>query len=198
MRVIEERRPGDTIALFFSGYSKEDKEECVFEWRKTAEELGISYVLAMDDRAEWYLGCLDEAVVKLRPIVESGKAITIGVSMGGFGALLLGHFLGCPSLTFVPQTNIKTDFMKRIKDDRWHDRLEEINKNHPKYADLSFIEGPQHHIYYSKRMPQDAAHAEQMRVSLHPEDHNEHNLARHLKKQGRFKEIIEFHVRGLT
>lgn len=198
MRIIEEKREGDIVAVFFSGYSKEDKEECVFEWRKTAEELGVSYVLVMDDRAAWYLGCVQEAVDKLNPIIENKKAIAIGVSMGGFGAILLAHLLKIPSLTFVPQTNIKTDFMKKIHDDRWHDRLSEINNKHSQYFDLSFIEGPQHHIYYSKNMPQDAAHAEQMRVSLYPEDHNEHNLARFLKKQGRFKEIIEYHVRGLA
>lgn len=198
MRIIEEKREGDTVAVFFSGYSKEDKEECVFEWKKTAEELGISYVLVMDDRAEWYLGCALEVVDRLRPVIENKKAIAIGVSMGGFGAILLAHLLKIPSLTFVPQTNIKTSFMKSINDDRWHDRLEEINKKYPLSLDLSVIEGQQHHIYYSKKMPQDAAHAEQMRVSLHPEDHNEHNLARFLKRQGRFKEIIEYHVRGLA
>jgi len=87
--------------------------------------------------------------------------------------------------------------MKKIDDNRWKARLEEVNKNHS-LLDLSFIRGSQHHIYYGKQMPQDTAHAERMNVSLHPEEFNDHNLPKYLKGQGRWKSLIESHIRGIA
>jgi hypothetical protein len=54
--------------------------------------------------------------------------MTIGLSMGGFGALLYGGLLRADfTYAIVPQTDLRTEYLDRIGDARWPRKLAELN-----------------------------------------------------------------------
>ena len=91
----------------------------------------------IDAYQHWYNGSIlgfskdiAETVLHLREqIARSGadRVITIGSSMGGFGALLFGSLLGAEvAIAYAPQTCLDLDWLSSIKDERWVPKMKEV------------------------------------------------------------------------
>ena len=185
----------DMLCIFFSGYGDTNKEEAIFEWKKSTKNLPINKIFMLDEKREWYHNCIDEAMGYLKPRIEGKKAVTFGVSMGGYAAILFGHLLGCGSVSFGSQTSLTNDKNIKLKIG-WSKKVAGIKgwTKYPQYLDLKFIEGKQHHLYYSKDCEMDKGHAERMNVSLYPYPFDRHGLGAYLKKTGELPIIINKHI----
>ena len=106
-----------TCFVSFASMGEGDPHGCHFEWRKTLhEELRISTVLMRDPTYQWYqsgvsgIGDIPATVQYVRALKDRWRVITVGVSMGGFGALLFGILAGVPEIiALAPQTILGSD-----------------------------------------------------------------------------------------
>lgn len=146
-----------------------------FEWQRSLESLPVNYVLLRDDDTSWFHFCFDQ-------VIDLGKpSLTIGMSMGGYAALMFGAFWNVPVIALCPQTFIGRKTKERLGDSRWKFYLEKVWKHsaYPELFDLD-LEGPQYHVFYCREHRGDALNAERVRGSLHPIDCNQHNVAESL------------------
>lgn len=192
-----EDNDSDITYIFINGYKNDAKEQLRFEWEKSTADLPVNRIFVIGTVIRWYHDCLDEIIPVLKERTQGKKVLVIGSSMGGYGALIAAHILRCSSLTFGPQTIITRDFLKM--DPRWESALRKVNDMtaHPEWLDISYIEGDQHHIYYSSLVPLDVVHATRMKCKLFPEPHNSHNVAGKLKEDGRLKAILAARMNDL-
>ena len=115
-----------------------DPQGCHFEWRDPLMNLGASVVLVRDPQYQWYqagiggIGDVAASVEYVRSLKRRcEKLITIGVSMGGFGALLFGILAEAHEVVaLAPQTIIGTDT-------RWQGNWPQI-RNRP-YPDIAAL-----------------------------------------------------------
>lgn len=179
----------DIAIVFLSGYGDFEKEQRQFEWERLSSDFNVKRIFTKDLMRAWYHDCLDKIFPMLQRETVGKKVLMVGASMGGYAALLLGHLLKCGSISFAPQTNIKTDFEQNR---RWEKQLATVNEitDTPEYLDLGFVEGEQHHIYYSINNYLDKLHAERMNVKLFPVKFHGHNVAKFLKDEGKLQEIL--------
>ncbi len=186
---IEENN-SNTLLILFSGYGNEIKDESQFEWNKITSDLLASRIFFMDTEMDWYHKHIDEVRSILKPLSQDKRLIMMGVSMGGYAALLFANLFNGESISFGPQTNIN----KSVDYDmRWFGRISKINEwtSYKDYLDLSFISGKQHHIYFGMNNKPDAAHAQRLNVCLHPQKFEGHAIAQWMKKNNLLKKVIE-------
>ena len=137
MDVEEHFRDTPVCFVSFASMGEGDPHGCHFEWRATLhDQLGISTVLIRDPQYQWYqsgiggIGDIPASVEYVRSLKRRcEKLVTVGVSMGGFGALLFGILAEAPEIiALVPQTEIG-------RDPRWRDSWPLIKKvNEPAIA----------------------------------------------------------------
>ena len=127
------------------------------------------------------------------------RAVTTGVSMGGYAAILFGVLIGAERIiAFGPQTRIDRNVFTRFAGTD----AKEVKYNFKsQYADLArlFEETPfsgRVDIYYSTRSGFDEKHAKYLehvpQVSLHALDSDDHNSAAILKEQGLLTGLYRF------
>jgi hypothetical protein len=185
-----------------------------FEFLRSLNGMPCDQLFLRDFHQAWYHHGVDEQITSLPQLLDAlkdfvhrqsyQKVIVMGNSMGGYGALLLGHFLKADTvLAFAPQTFINTRLRWWHGDRRWKDQLAAV------YA-LPNVESSQfdlkrvlkvgngktrYHIYYSPEDALDSIHAQRLKnepgVSLHPIDHGAHEVVRVLRDQGTLHQIIQ-------
>jgi hypothetical protein len=164
----------------FSGVGA--KKRSHFEWKNTLDKLPVDYVLFRDDDTSWFHFCFDQ-------VIDFGKPdLTIGMSMGGYAALLFGAYWNVPVMAFCPQTFISQKTKQKLKDSRWEGYLARVWKD-SKYPDLFDLdlEGSQYRVFYCKHHKADALNAERIRGDLHPIDCGQHNVAESLNLDDLFR-----------
>lgn len=127
----------------FASMGEGDPHGCHFEWRKTLhDDLGISIALLRDPLYRWYqegaagFGSVRSTANYIRSLTRRFYVVTIGVSMGGFGALLCGLLAEVPEIVaLVPQTMLG-------EDPRWRDNWPSVtHRPYPRIKPLLPIYG---------------------------------------------------------
>lgn len=143
-------REGPCIAVLNSRVAKR------FEWFHTLQDMKMSALHVIDEAFLWYHGCADE----VRPLLDKHKpSLIVGVSMGGYAALLLGALHGIKARAFGPQTTLIAGW-----DKRWTPEWETIKATtkHPEWLDLLNLD-IKGDIYYCLGSQQDVQHARRLK-----------------------------------
>ncbi len=196
-----------------------EKEIPPFEWTGILEDLPAKKIYVRDLEQLWYMkglpGVSDspEGVSEhLRQLIntqESKKTVTIGGSMGGYGALLFGHLLKADKVhAFSGQTYLPTrrglNLARAVYRRRWRMLWKqrelllnrEINRL---YFDLEpLLKGDSgrttYHLYYSSKVASDLSHAQHVGdlpdVKLHEYSDIGHHVAIALRDSGELKQIL--------
>lgn len=194
---IERRYCGSPkTAVFFTGNRDQREDDRTYEWTQTAETLKVNAIFIIDDDFRWYHTCIDDVKEFLEDEVI-GEKYMIGASSGGYAALLFGWMLGCPSLSFGPQTILSYDERHRYKPEWMHKIGKAIDETrHKNYLDLSFIKGNQHHIHYCSKYEHDTYFAERMDVTKVKHKCDKHNVGAYLKAEKIIHLIVEEFING--
>jgi hypothetical protein len=94
---------------------------------ETTGALHYSRILCRDPNRLWYHEGIDDERADIRALLDSMREhidalapqakLFIGNSVGGYAALLFGHFLGADSVhAFAPQTCLLPDYVRRHRD----------------------------------------------------------------------------------
>lgn len=170
LRIDYDLKSGPVIVIFCSSLKPEFY----------ANTKDFSRVFLYDTEGLWFQKEID----KIRRFLDSiqSKTMAMGVSRGGYAALLFGHLYGLRTLTFSPQTS--------LFDDRWTE-IKEARKasKYPEFFDLSFIED-RNTVYFCKDNPKDAEHVSRIRAEIHLVEGKQHNSASVLKSQGKLGDVI--------
>lgn len=160
-------------------------------------QLGLApYTRAVTDTA----ALLGELIAERAP----NRIVTVGISAGGFAAMLYGHLLGADEAhAFSPRTYIDVDNRLKHDDFFMDDRLPEIYESaeaQPQYFDLLPLlsnepnKKTKFYIHYAEERRLDLAHvahlADAPQVELLKYDRGGHRLARLLRDDGRLERVI--------
>jgi hypothetical protein len=190
--------------------------------KKLEKRLGITFnrLLIRDVANAWYhrgvpgLGAhVDEMAATLRSLVHAirpSEVITIGQSMGGYGAIMFGMLLGADRIVaFGPQSHLDPSEAARYGDRRFLPVMEALQANPPRSAyfdlpqlgealgyrgDLHVIFGthPGHDDGHSGNL--DAVHAFRLarlpNVSLHPYPESVHAVVRWLADRNQLDDLL--------
>jgi pimeloyl-ACP methyl ester carboxylesterase len=214
-----EPNAGGPMLLIFGAMAINDWAP--FQLVETTAKLPADKIYLRDLHRAWYqLGLppyaqtIDEAAALLADLIlerNPRRVVSVGVSAGGFAALLFGHLLGVDEThAFSPRSYIDIDNRLSNDDFFMDDRLLEIYASpraQPEYFDLRPLlcnsnGGTMHYIHYAEERRLDLAHVAHLagapNVELLKYDRGGHRLARLLRDDGRLERIIAQAIAGTT
>jgi hypothetical protein len=171
-----------------------------FEFFRTLSGVRVKTVFVRDHAQAWYhrgvagvgegIDPVAAYIIGLRAHAE--EIVMIGMSAGGYAALLFGALAQCEAHAFVPQTFIDPGLREEHRDRRWMAELEALGTGlDSRYADLlpTMATGNTHaHVYYGSGNRLDRIHAERLdrlpQVTLHQFDTERHNVVKDLRDSG--------------
>lgn len=184
-----------------------------FEWANTwtglYNHLDFKKIRLCDHKLSWYQTTFPDvegygpfALAKfLKKKIEEAnvdKVAFMGLSMGGYGALILGSILKVDEvITFSPQTSLTRGRYKKANLNKKFEGFDIDKKmTDVKYAlENSDSDKTVYHIYYGALNKSDVAHAERIshikNVVLHPISTKIHTVARVLVKDGTVGEVMK-------
>jgi len=182
---VEKSHPNIPWCIFFTGMFEYGDS---FEWVNTAEKL-IGYcnsLLIRDARKKWFSREIKNILCLMESHgIKKENALCIGLSGGGYAALLIADLFGCRSLAFSPQTHLGREF-NTVYDNKYHKSLPDRHE----YMDIGFIRGERHTIYYPINNLNDRLHATRMNVILHPVNQGHHNVLEGIDRVHLIKEEL--------
>lgn len=195
MKLLKRYSGYPKTVIFFTGNKDQREDDKTYEWTKTAELLKVNSIFIMDDDFQWYHTCIDDIKEFLEDEVL-GEKFTVGASSGGYAALLFGHIIDCPSLSFGPQTVLSVENKNRYKTE-WFKRINNVieTTRYKEYLDLNFIKGKQHHIHYCGGHEHDSWFAERMDVTKEKHKCDKHHVGSYLKDKKYILPILEDFIR---
>ena len=142
------------IIAYASNISKFVNNESVFEFRRSLSNMNLdaNFLFVRDDLKNWYLSKIagvgnniTHSICFFKKYFDShDKVITMGVSAGGFAALLFGSLLNADMvIAFNPQTDL--DYASKICERAWgvhmcpHLQRTSKLKTYEKYKNLKNI-----------------------------------------------------------
>lgn len=194
----------DVLVLSFSGVN--GKLGGVFNNRYPLITDGIAThkVFINDTSHRWYhggvpdlTGDMQETIAYLRHLRNHRsykKVVCIGVSMGAYMALLVGHQIGATDiLAFAPQTFIDPTNRQQHGDRRWASMLRHLPPSAPAhFLDLAELYrtpangSPRIQLHVGARLQADVIHAEHLAavtpLALHAHDAEVHHISLHLDR----------------
>ena len=212
--VIDEIIEGAPLVITFGFYNPDNLPHFDFyERMKRIQQLSgvkMNLLMVRDLSRLWYqkgiggmgdnivevTGCLMDMIRQIKP----SKVITIGQSMGGYGALTFGALLEVDKIiSFGPLSFFSTQMAMEISDFRWIAIMQEVDKNPPQpyvpdLVDIMKLSGnlPETHIIYGMlhddgiNPGQDEYHAKRLQISdrvfLHPVNESTHTVVHYLKE----------------
>lgn len=181
----------------------------IFEFKKVLQKFDVNIIFLKDHYQMWYFNGiknysknLEETVILLASIIKKinpTKVITLGVSLGGFAAILYGNLLEVDSIiAFSPQTFIDKENRLMYEDDRWKDKINKLYKqisNH-KYFDLLNLENKNQKIdiAYGIRDKFDKYHAERMKQTNIIRVDGDHIVVKKMRNNGELDKLIQKHL----
>ena len=190
-----------------------------YEFHSLVSDISCKKVFVRDLNRLWYHGGLpgfsddvDQTLEGFRRLMEQQgvkKLITVGVSMGGYAAILYGTLLGAEQIyTFSPNTRIYSNLVLRlwgwktgttehvkhiikIKEEVKEEYKETLNLRHwlnkrQEYPEIS--------VYYPSKNRTDSLHAINLRkmpnITLHPLDTKSHSIILPMYKSGKLKKMF--------
>ena len=153
------------------------------------------YTKTVDETAELLAGFIAERGIK--------RVVSVGVSGGGYAALLFGWLLEFDHVIAVsPQTCLGsgTGIETYAHGLRFLDNLAASDRAQREYFDLAPLLGitadikSEFHVHYSEDQPEDRFHAERVRglpgVKLHAYQEGAHRLALHMARGGVLRSLL--------
>ena len=149
-----------------------------FEWTRVLAPAACHKIFLRDSMQHWFQGgllgfshSLEDTIEKLRAFIAARgitRILTLGSSMGGYGALLLASLLRAErTIAFAPQTSMEFGWMSSIGDLRWEQKLTELR--HLGLGELDLVallraSGPPGHsqIVYPQTIAFDVVHARRL------------------------------------
>lgn len=184
-----------------------------FEFMRSLEDMPCDRLFLRDFNQAWYHMGIDDqrnslaaVLVSIRELIHQHsyrKVVVLGNSMGGYGALLLGHLLQANTvLAFAPQTFIGPWMRLWHGDQRWKEQLAHVHASRqatPAYFDLKRVlksgrGATTIHVYYSPSDVLDAVHARRLQglpgVELHAIADGAHEVVKVLRDSGTLHQLI--------
>lgn len=209
----------DAMLFVFSGMPLTPTKWAPFQLVQATKDLNVDKVYLRDPRRAWYqLGlephtsAIDDSAVFLQDLIierAPRRIVSLGVSSGGFAAILFGGLLGVDEVhAIAPRTYVDID--NRIKNDDFFmdefiDSLYSDPHAQPEYFDLRNVLAAQpatatrYFIHYSADRRIDVANARHLDglpgVELIEYDYGGHQLGRVLRDNGKLATILANAVR---
>ena len=150
----------DTIICCFTSFGLPNEPASGFEWFKIFENDNIHAFHCLDARQSWYLQGVEGLAETPEGVAEAIRAyaeeraikrvVTIGSSMGGYGALLIGGLIGADlSIAMSPQSRTGAPWSIINGDERWLHRYKVMEEENVLERDLA-VE------FYGGRRPKEA------------------------------------------
>lgn len=199
-----------TLVIALTSYGGHATPASRFEWVNVVTRLNVNAMFLRDTHQQWYhAACLgfstsfDHTLLNIRSFIRANaieRVITLGSSMGGHGALLLGAHLNADhAVTFAPQVNMHSEWLQGHNDDRWSWKATELNSIG--YADLDISalyrdrSAAETLVYFDGNNQLDRMHAELLGfaqgVKMFDVGAGSHELAYMLTKSGEVTRILQ-------
>ena len=192
--------PGDTgvAVVSFSGVAFKIGDVPKEEFVKTLSGNQHGQYFVIDKNRTWYNSTSEEILSSLTPHLRNyDKVVTLGNSMGGFGAVYFAPRLpNCRrAISFVPQFSVDPEIVPN--EDRWRLYRDRIAKWRIHHALEGAVPDLPLDIFFGGRQEQDALHEELFRQNSTPGsaiyvlDGAAHNLANYLRNGGVLKQVMD-------
>ncbi|SCZ00428.1 Lipase (class 3) [Paenibacillus polysaccharolyticus] len=218
--VIDFTKDSDTLLIIFCGRGARTPSPKIpppFEFYRSTQSMGVNRIIIRDNKKAWFhkglLNILDVEtfdqmltyIEDLIPANRFNKIIVMGLSMGGYAALLFGLLTRFKVTVhaFGPQTYFDLDKKDYTDEMSWIiPFLDDIPRDAPReYLNLvkifrereqiQLLEHNEYHIYYGTP---DTTYAERLsglkNVHLHKYDLNVHNLTTYFKDRGELENVL--------
>lgn len=154
---------GDGGMVVFTSYHGNAAKRGLLEFAGSASDGGVRHcIFVTDKRQGWFQGAEFAAAV-IQTVAEYVRAcglrrlMTVGVSMGGYGALSYARELGAGrALAFAPQYCPRPETFPA--DRRWIEARSRIAEFSRPALEASMAEDVQHTLLHARRNPEDALH----------------------------------------
>ncbi|WP_206933996.1 alpha/beta fold hydrolase [Roseococcus thiosulfatophilus] len=201
LRITHSPSDGPFHVVAFGGVGEGLGTIQVEEFRKSLEDAtprAVTYVI--EKRRSWFNVTQDRVVDQVSRLIRPGQTtITLGNSMGGFGALYFASALPrCTrAIAFAPQFSVHPLHISRA-DNRWAEFRNAIPTHHIEHAldraspDVDYI------ALFGGEKKLDMLHARRMAAVATPRTHiilvndADHGVARHIKGKGGLKPVLGF------
>jgi pimeloyl-ACP methyl ester carboxylesterase len=161
LRIVALEGDSDTALVSFSGIGQGLGTLPKEEFGKTLRGTRHAQFFVVDKRCTWYTATRTDIVRQLSPLLRRfRKVVTMGNSMGGYGALLFASRLpNCASaIAFVPQFSMDPRVVPKEK--RWRRFSERIVDWPEKHLLHGMLDSLALHIFFGARERRDAPHIE--------------------------------------
>jgi pimeloyl-ACP methyl ester carboxylesterase len=199
-------QPGssDTAIVVFTGIGMGEDYVQIEEFRKSLDGTPNHILFVKDKTRTWYNGQFDNISSILRQELtrlQIRSVVTVGNSMGGFGAIAFaGRLPGCSQvLAFAAQTSVDPAIVP------WEGRWWDLRQDVRQWCGLDatkLLDGKvRYNLFFGADGEQDMQHAYRFAGARTPlmticvVKHAAHNCARILKKAGAFQPIVDSVVR---
>jgi hypothetical protein len=203
--ILEEQSP--TLLVAFGGLNRRLGMP-PFEFMRLIGDMPIKRAFIRDPRQAWYhrgLPGYGDGLEGSRAAVERilatpgiERTVFVGVSAGGYAALLFGGLLGADVvLAFSPQTTIDVRALHALGDRRWDDHLRPLEKAgllDRRWLDLTGLPpGPEYRVYFDEELELDRRHAERLKgiARLYRFGGGGHQLVQQLRDNGALGHVLQ-------
>jgi pimeloyl-ACP methyl ester carboxylesterase len=201
-----------TLVVAFGGMRLELGGMPPFEFLKMSRMLDARGLFVRDVLQAWYhrglpghghdIVAARDAIGRLLEDLAPDRTIAVGVSAGGYAALLFGTTLRFDRvIAFAPQTTLRQVDLAQIGDRRWDDHLRPLRRHkllNERWTDLREVlsnDGATAcDVHYDATFSVDARHAERLdglpNMTLKPHYGGGHAVARALRESGELHELL--------
>jgi hypothetical protein len=189
-----------TAIVSFSGIKGMTGYVQAEEFRKSLAGTPHNVYYVKDKARHWYNGSFDQIVEILNTDFRRRRirrVLTLGNSMGGFGAIIFaGRLKGCrAAIAFAPQSSVDPTIVP------WERRYRKHTDSVAEWAGLDakklFADHVNYAVFFGGDAPNDMRHAKRLaarprpNVSVYLLAGTGHGVARHLKMQGVLQELVQ-------
>jgi pimeloyl-ACP methyl ester carboxylesterase len=200
LRISYVRGAGNVTVVAFSGIGHGFGGIQTEEFRKSLTGGDASVVFVIDKKRSWYNGGMSRRIItavnKLIMAFGTQHCITLGNSMGGFGAIVFArHFVSCSqAIAFSPQSSVHPAIAPF--ETRWNEWRDQISAWDVKDAAASLDAGIRYDLFFGAEDTMDGAHAERFRrlatpaTTLHVIPACGHEVAAYLRTEAKLSGVL--------
>lgn len=188
----------DTAVVTFSGVGLAVGNTPQEEFVKTMQGARHAQFFVIDKVRSWYNATAPEIIAHLTPLLARyRKVITLGNSMGGFGAAyFVSRLPNCrAAISFVPQFSVNAVIVPR--ETRWREYRSRIETWTVRHAMEDASDDPEILLFFGTQEPRDLDHLALFqqhatrRTSIFSLDDARHGAAKYLKREGHLRALLD-------
>jgi pimeloyl-ACP methyl ester carboxylesterase len=200
-RIAYEKGDSNKLIIAFTGVELKlgtsQKEEFQKTLSASSEKNHVCYVI--DKQRSWYNFIEDEIADKLNQLItkiSASKVITLGNSMGGYGAIIFAKRLkNCSSvIAFCPQYSVDPKITPF--ETRWAQYRDKLTEFSTQDVSSEISDKVTYNIFFGNKEKRDKKHRKLFvnlnlkNLNINVIDGASHSLAEYLKQQGRLLETV--------